>query len=87
MGREQSQDMAYSSNLGNVANAYQEAVSDTQEGVSNALLSKLQNDSSIQQALANLGISKASASSFLGSILGDVIGVYSAVKGGGGKDD
>ena len=83
MGREQSQDMAYSSNLGNIANAYQTSVSDTQESVNNALLSKLQNDSSIQQALANLGISKASATSFLGSILGDVIGVYSAVKGGG----
>jgi hypothetical protein len=87
VNREQNQDAAYSSNLGNIASAYQTAVSDTQEGVSNALLSKLQNDSSIQQTLANMGISEASATTFLGSILGDVIGVYSAVKGGGGKDD
>ena len=74
IGREQNQDMAYSSNLGNVANAYQTSVSDTQEGVSNALLSQLQNDSSIQQALANLGISEASAPTALGSIFGDVLG-------------
>ena len=78
VNREQNQDAAYSSNLGNVANAYQEAVSDTQEGVSNALLSKLQNDSSIQQSLANMGISKASAPTALGSIFGDVLGFASA---------
>src|SRR5574344_362084 len=81
--REQNQDTAYSSNLGNVADAYQTSVRDTQEGVSNTLLSKIQNDSSIQQALANLGISQASASTALGSILGDVVGIISAYKGGG----
>lgn len=78
LGREQNQDAAYSSNLGNVANAYQTSVSDTQEGVSNTLLSQLQNDSSIQQALANLGISEASAPTALGSIFGDVLGFASA---------
>ncbi len=80
VNREQNRDAAYSSNLGNIANAYQTSVSDTQESVNNALLSKLQNDSSIQQALANMGISKASAPTALGSILSDVLGVYSAVK-------
>lgn len=80
VNREQNRDAAYSSNLGNIANAYQTSVSDTQESVNNALLSQLQNDSSIQQALANLGISEASAPTALGSILSDVIGVYSAVK-------
>ena len=76
--REQSQDAAYSSNLGNIANAYQTSVSDTQEGIQNTLLSKLQNDSSIQQALANMGISEASAPTALGSIFGDVLGFASA---------
>src|SRR5574344_179808 len=76
--REQSQDTAYSSNLGNVADAYQTSVRDTQEGVSNTLLSQLQNDSSIQQALANMGISEASAPTALGSIFGDVLGFASA---------
>lgn len=76
--REQNQDTAYSSNLGNVANAYQTSVSDTQEGINNTLLSQLQNDSSIQQALANMGISEASAPTALGSIFGDVLGFASA---------
>lgn len=78
VNREQSQDTAYSSNLGNVANAYQTSVSDTQEGINNTLLSQIQNDSSIQQALANLGISEASAPTALGSIFGDVLGFASA---------
>ena len=85
--REQNQDAAYSSNLGNVANAYQTAVSDTQEGVQNALLSQLQNDSSIQQALANLGISGASSPTALGSILGDAVGIISAVGKKRGEQD
>lgn len=76
--REQNQDTAYSSNLGNVANAYQTSVSDTQEGINNTLLSQIQNDSSIQQALANMGISEASAPTALGSIFGDVLGFASA---------
>lgn len=78
VNREQNQDTAYSSNLGNVANAYQTSVSDTQEGINNTLLSQIQNDSSIQQALANLGISEASAPTALGSIFGDVLGFASA---------
>lgn len=78
VNREQGQDTAYSSNLGNVANAYQTSVSDTQEGINNTLLSQIQNDSSIQQALANLGISEASAPTALGSIFGDVLGFASA---------
>ena len=62
------------SNLGNVANEYLSSKQNTSDNTVNALLGKLSNDTDIQTALANLGISKASEGGFASQLLGGLFG-------------
>jgi len=62
------------SNLGSIANEYLSSTQNTSDNVVNALLGKLSNDTDIQTALANLGISKASEGGFMSQLLGGLFG-------------